>query len=268
MRAMATVVAILTAYASADPAQDGPIIIENAYMLYSISSEGKNLGFVDRATGEDNLNHDTPSACAMVQCEGVEYPATSVVFAEGRLTFGFGKANAKAVIRVESRDLYIRLSVESVSGNHLESLTFLNVPLTLRGRPDESFGSCALSLNLATHVKKLPVLQSHLQASCYAKFGMEGAKVAIVAMPIGKMLPALKRVLTDADEMPRCTVAGPWAHDVPFNHGSYLFNFGSLTDANVDEWIAMAKKLGVTQIDHHGGSRFFRFGDFTLRSDK
>ncbi len=69
--------------------------------------------------------------------------------------------------------------------------------------------------------------------------------------------------------MPLCPVAGPWAREMPFNHGSYLFNFGTLTEANVDEWIEMAKSLGVTQIDNHGGSAaFFRFGDFALNREK
>jgi hypothetical protein len=39
--------------------------------------------------------------------------------------------------------LNIRLSVEAASGDNIESLTFLNIPLTLKGRPDEQFGSCA-----------------------------------------------------------------------------------------------------------------------------
>jgi len=39
-------------------------------------------------------------------------------------------------------------------------------------------------------------------------------------------------------------------------------------DSNVDEWIAMARNIGVTQIDHHGGRSFFRFGDFVLNPDK
>ena len=142
-----------------------------------------------------------------------------------------------------------------MSGDNIESIVFLNVPLTLQGRPAEPFGACALSLNLITRVDQLPALQTNLRASCYGKFGMEGAKVAIVGMPMPGMLEALKQVLTDADEMPHCTVAGPWARDVPFNHGSYLFNFGSLTESNVDEWIAMARNLGVTQIDNHGGGR-------------
>ncbi|MFH1717399.1 MAG: hypothetical protein ABIF19_08625 [Planctomycetota bacterium] len=248
--------------------QQGPIVIENAHVRYTISAEGKNLGFLDLASGIDYLKRDRPSVCARIRCNGTEYPATSAALENGQLTIVFDRANVKAVLHVESRESYIRIAVEDVSGDNIESLVFLNIPLTLQGRPDESFGSCVLSLNLITRVNQLPALQTNLEASCYDKFGMEGAKAAIVAMPMGKMLTALKQVLTEADEMPQCTVAGPWARDVPFNHGSYLFNFGSLTESNVDEWIAMAKDLGVTQIDNHGGRAFFRFGDFVLDSRK
>ncbi|MFC1792959.1 hypothetical protein ACFL3Q_05170 [Planctomycetota bacterium] len=248
--------------------QQDPIVIENAHVRYTISTAGKNLGFLDLASGTDYLRRDRPSVCARVRCSGTEYPVTSAQLENGQLTIAFDKAKVTAVLQVESLDSYIRFTVESLSGDNVESLVFLNVPLTLKARPTESFGSCALSLNLITRVNQLPALQTNLQAICYDKFGTEGAKVAIVAMPMDKMLTALKQVLTDADEMPHCKVAGPWAHDVPFNHGSYLFNFGSLTESNVDEWIAMAKNLGVTQIDNHGGRAFFRFGDFVLDSKK
>jgi hypothetical protein len=268
MKTVLVVLGLLVTCSLSSGAQQNPIMIENAHVRYAISPEGRNLEFIDRASGVDYLRGETQSTCALVRCGGSDYSATLAVLQNGRLTIEFGKANAKAVLLVESRESYIRLTVEAVSGDNIESLTFLNVPLTLKGRPDEQFGSCALSLNLITRVNQLPALQTTLQASCYKKFDMEGAKVAIVATPMEKMLTALKQVLTEADEMPHCTVAGPWARDVPFNHGSYLFNFGSLTESNVDEWIAMAKDLGVTQIDNHGGGSFFRFGDFVLDSGK
>jgi len=268
MRVLCVILGILAVSSSAAIAQQAPIVIENAHLRYTISAEGQNLAFVDHATGVDYLKHDAPSVCASVRCSGVEYPATSARLANGQLSIEFSQAKAKVVLRVEPRDSYVQLSVDSASGDNIESIVFLNVPLTLQGRPAESFGACALSLNLITRVDQLPALQTSLRASCYAKFGVEAAKVAIVGMPMPRMLEALKQVLTDADEMPHCTVAGPWARDVPFDHGSYLFNFGSLTDSNVDEWIVMARNLGVTQIDNHGGGNFFRFGDFVLNGQK
>jgi hypothetical protein len=82
------------------------------------------------------------------------------------------------------------------------------------------------------------------------------------------MLPALRETLSTASELPVCKVAGPWAQDIPFNHGSYLFNFGSLTETNLDDWIEMTRALGFTQIDNHGGGDFFRFGDLELNREK
>jgi hypothetical protein len=244
------------------------LVLENASLKWTISSDGKNLGFIDRATGLDYLRRDASSPCALVRQRGQEQAATSATLTNGQLVVRFGDTGAEAVLKVELRTSWMRLTVESVKGEGLESLVFLNVPLTLKGRPDEAFGACALSLNLFTRVDQLPALQSELRAAAYRKFGVAGAKVAVVGAPPGRMLAALKQVLSEAGEMPLCKVAGPWAQEIPFNHGSYLFNFGSLTEGTVDEWIDMAKSLGFTQIDNHGGGAFFRFGDFELNRDK
>ena len=96
-----------------------------------------------------------------------------------------------------------------------------------------------------------------------------GATAAIVGTPMPDILDAIKEVLEESPEMPLCRVAGPWASEIPFNHGSYLFNFGTLTESTVEDWIAMARDLGFTQIDNHGGGAgFFRFGDFELNREK
>ena len=259
---------LITCEARAGGQQDS-IVIENAYVRYTVSSDGRNHGFIDRQTGTDYLKRNAPSFCALVRRDGKEYPSTFALFAGGRLVIRFQEAGAEAILRVEPRKSYIRITVESVTGEKIDSLVFLNIPLTLKGRHEETFGSCALSLNLVTQVDQLPALQTELRASCYRKFGIAGAKAAIIGMPMEKIIPALKDVLTEADEMPHCTVAGPWAREVTFNHGSYLFNFGSLTESTVDDWISMVRSLGATQIDNHGGSAaFFRFGDFALNSEK
>jgi len=151
-----------------------------------------------------------------------------------------GTNGLRAVLKTEVRPYCIILTVESVSGGDIDSLTFLNVPLTLKGAPSDHFSACALSLNLNTRVDALPALQTELRASCEKKFGLVGARVAIVAAPMVRMLPALQETLAGASELPVCRTAGPWAREVPFNHGSYLFNFGSLTETNVNDWIEMA----------------------------
>ena len=245
-------------------AGQGPIVLENPRLRWVISADGQNLEFVDRASGTNYLRPGSHSPCALARLDGKELPATDASFTNGLLTIRLGGEQAEAVIAVEPRPEFIRLTVKSVKPE-LQSLVFLNVPLSLAGRPTEPFGACALSLNLQTRVDNLPALQSELRASCYAKFGLAGSSVAIVAAPMPAMLPALQRALLEASELPLCKVAGPWAREVPFNHGSYLFNFGSLMESNVTEWVDMARSVGFTQIDNHGGSQsFFTFGEFAL----
>jgi hypothetical protein len=244
------------------------VVLENPFLRYTISREGNNVSFINRATGTDYLRFGPPSPSASVRLRGKDCLATSAQQEGDRLTLVFGEVGVTASLRTEGRPYAVLLRVESVSGPDVESLTFLNAPLSLEGAPGEAFGACALSLNLFTRVDALPALQSELRASCEKKFGIVGARVAIVAGPMGRMLPLLQQTLSGASELPVCKVAGPWANEIPFNHGSYLFNFGSLTETNVDEWIDMAHSLGFTQIDNHGGSAFFRFGDMELNRKK
>jgi hypothetical protein len=87
-----------------------------------------------------------------------------------------------------------------------------------------------------------------------------------------RRLPTLGMVtswISQAKDLPKSRVAGPWADGSALNHGSYLFNFGSLTETTVDDWISTLKKVGFTQVDHHGGNpSFFTFGDFSLNAEK
>jgi len=168
-------------------AEQTDVVIENEHVRYSIAPDGRNLGFVDRATGIDYLKRDRPSSCALVRRDGKEHPATSVSSAGGRLTLRFGEANVEAALRVQSQGSYIRLTVESIAGGQIESLVFLNIPLTLKGRPEEPFGSCAFSLNLITRVDQLPALQTELRAACYRKFGLAGANPSYTVRRVNRL---------------------------------------------------------------------------------
>ena len=252
---------------SAGAAAPPAVVIGNDVFRYSISSAAKNLAFVERATGKDYLRRGEPSPCAVVRVRGKDHAATAATLANSLLTLDFGDTGVKAVLEIESRPEYVVLTVRSIN-TEIERLVFLNVPLALKGAPDEPFGACALSLNLITRVDALPALQQALRAACEKKFGMVGAKAAIVAAPMDRMLGSLKETLAEASELPVCKVAGPWARETPFSHGSYLFNFGSLTESNVTDWIEMVHSVGFTQIENHGGGEFFRFGDLELNRAK
>jgi hypothetical protein len=258
----------LAVLGAALPADSAPTIrLENQRFRYVISSNGLNLEFTDRQTGRNYLRAGENSACASIRRAGRDVPVTEASLTQNQLVLKFGEAGIEARLKVEFRPASLALTVGSISGE-VESLTFLNVPLAVAAKPDDPFGACALSLNLITRVDALPALQRHLKASAHGKYGLVGAKAAIVAAPMDQMLPSLQDALSNLSELPVCRVAGPWAREIPFNHGSYLFNFGTLTESNLTDWIEMTRRVGFTQIDNHGGGAFFRFGDLELNREK
>ena len=243
------------------------IILENGYFRYEIAEDGTNVSFTDKTAGIDYLAGEEKSRCASVTVDGMDYPVSAVTRQGDMLTFMFDEASFSAGIRVDVREDHIILEVASVTGT-AQSFNFVNVPLTLEGMPYEPFAACALSLNLYTHVRQLPALQSHLWANCYERFQMAGAKVALTGVPAAKILPVIQGIMKNADEVPLSTAGGAWAKEREDGYGSYLMNFGTLTDDTVDEWIEMCQSLGFNQIDNHGGGSFFKFGDFELNPEK
>ncbi|UCD29545.1 MAG: hypothetical protein JSV03_03425, partial [Planctomycetota bacterium] len=145
-------------------------------------------------------------------------------------------------------------------GEGVESFTFADIPLTLKATPQETFVACALALNIKTQVDPIPGPVSGVQATCYSRFGFAGAQVALIGCPRDQLREVLKEAVAAAPGLPQSDIGGPWALDADINRGSYLFNFGGLSEETVDDWIKLARDLGFNQIDFHGG-RSFRFGD-------
>jgi hypothetical protein len=239
------------------------IVISSRTFKYEMGRDGKNLHFIDRASGIDYLDMDTVSYCASVISEGKSYRVTAVSLHGKRLELVFGKSGVTAVIRLKKASDRVNIEVDTVIG-HATALTFVNIPLSLDGMPYEAFAACALSMNLFTRVRQLPALQTHLWASCYKRFGMKGARVILLGVPQKRILPVIRDVMEHAKDIPRSDKGGAWAQLQKEGHGSYLMNFGTLTEGNIDEWIATCKSLGFNQIDNHGGGGFFKFGDFEL----
>ncbi|MBI4324281.1 MAG: hypothetical protein HY674_03370 [Chloroflexi bacterium] len=235
-------------------------MIENDYLRYEIGANGQNLRFIDKRTGRDYCATNSGNWLARVKLAGRDYHASSVAFSEGRLTIEFGDSGVRAVLRATTDKHYLTLEVLSLSNEAVQEFVFVDVALTLRGTPEEPFAGCALALNLQTKVPELPRPSSRLRAICYPRFGFSGAKVALIGCPQGELRPVMKEAVSAAPDLPHSPIGGPWALEAEINQGSYLFNFGNLSEQTVDDWIKLARSLGMNQIDFHGGSSF-RFGD-------
>ena len=232
------------------------VTLENGTLRYVIAADGRNLHFVEKATGADHIVPEPPSRCAHVTVGGDRHEASAVAYADGRLTLAFGASGVTAVVRVAVEPSTFVFEVESLSG-HADELVFVNVPTTLRVVADEPFSAGALALNLQTNVEELPGPQQHLWAACYRRFGFAGAQAGLVACPYSEMREALKQMVDGAPGVPHSPLGGPWAMDSDLPGGSYLF--GSPTEETVDSWIELCHALGFTQIDFCG---CLNYGDY------
>ena len=217
------------------------------------------MEFVDRQSGTNYVSPEHPP-CVWLRKSGQLSPATQVAVRDGQWAVTFADADVQVVLRTEAKEHYVRIEVVSATGDGIEELLLLDVPLSLRGAADEPFAACALALNLQTNVQRLPQPVDRLQAGCYPRFGLVGAAVAVIACPPGELRAALQAAVREVPDLPHSPLGGPWALDAPLNRGSYLFNFDGITEDSVDRWIELARSLGITQIDFHGGQSF-RFGD-------
>ncbi len=241
------------------------IVIENDCVRWTIGADAKTASFIDKQSGAEYLRSDSAQPVAFLRNAAGNLDATSASYSDGKLTFRFGDSGARAELVVSVEKRYFVLEVVSITGEGISDLTFVDVPLTLKGDPEEPFAGCALALNLKTNVLEIPGPNSLLRAACTARFGMVGAKAAILACPQKQLRDIMKEVVSRAEQLPKSNIGGPFALDADGNRGSYLFDTEGISEETVDGWIELAKRLGMNQIDFNVS---FRYGDFRPRPDK
>jgi len=240
-------------------------VLQNKHFSYHIAANGRNLRFVHLPSGIDYLAKEEPGFFAVINDGTKQVFPQKVQQAGNMVNVIFNHAEVNILTTVY--DDYLMLEVAGFKGDII-SLSLLNMPLSVDALPGEPFGACLLSQNLQTYVKQLPALQTFLEVTSRQQFGITGSKAALTGMPANQVLPAIRDIMQAAKEVPFSDAGGAWAVPAKEGHGSYLMNFGTLTEENADEWIATCDMLGFNQIDNHGGEGFFTFGDFVLNKAK
>jgi hypothetical protein len=252
------VCAVVSPFAAADA------VFETDTFRYNIGGDGSNISLFDKIGGKEYLRPGEPSACALVRVEGKEYPASAATLEGDILHLTFKNGSLCADIKVVSCHDYLIFEVVGIVGEP-DAIVFVNVPLDLEAKPYEPFAACALALTPFTHVHQLPALHNAYRAEATNRFGMVGAKAALIGCPQSDILPAIRETMShDAEDIPFSDKGGAWALSSDDGYGSYQMNFGTLTEETVDSWIESCRRLGFNQIDNHGGG-FFSFGSLDNR---
>ncbi len=241
------------------------ISIETNTFSLGIDKSGVVKQFIDKGTGTNYIDNEKKTVFAVLRGENQSLSPTSIKYDNGLLTVYFGDAAGEVVFRVIPGEQRIVFEVQSVSWDKAEELTYAVIPLTLKGTFEDTFGATPLALDLKTNCNQIPGLCSGLDGFViYKRFGFEGAKGAIIAGPIHTIRDALKKAIEASPELPKSEIGGPWALDAKINQGSYLISTSEyVTEETVSQWIEVAKSVGATQIDFHGGGPF-RWGDFEV----
>ena len=234
------------------------VVLGNACLQYVIGPDGRNESFGDPASGTDYSRAEPATRIARARLADRWHDAAAASATGGGVHLCFADTDATVSLEVSAHELHLVLTVTDAS-EQIEELELLNLELELGGQFEDPFAACALALNLRTDVADLPGLNHSLRARCVRRFGIVGASVAIVGCPPAQMRDALKEAITAAPDMPHSPVGGPWAMDAPINRASYLF--ANPTEANVEEMIGTLKSVGFNQVQVHGGSGTYRFGD-------
>lgn len=264
------------AHAAADVAErNDPVSIltvETRHLRLVIDSAAQTREFTDLASGANyaatGANYAATGApLCIATIDGATQVATSAHREADQLYLAFGETQLSVVLRIETRAEYLICEVIAVEGSVPRQMTFVDIPLTLTGRGDEYFAATAMALNLRANVETMPMPVGRLTAVCYERFGMVGARVALVGCPRPALRDIQKTIVRQAPELPQTTMGGPFALDEPRIRGSYLMDvYATVSEARVQDWIRMARELGIHQLDFHAGVSM-RFGDYEPSPD-
>jgi hypothetical protein len=238
---------------SAAAAAGPPITLETQHLRLVIAADGHVVSFLDKQTGKDYCPKDSRPAFAQIKREGKYFRPTLCEMADGQIKLTFGEPGVTVLLKPTAKSDYIVLEVASVSDTKVEELSFGMVRVTLSKNvssmagvaADDEFAAAVRALNLQANLRlhggKAPLLEPY----CEAKYGLVGAKIALVGCPAARLRPVLQTLLRD--EKVLCSpLGGPFALDAEENRGSYVF--AAISEKNVDEWIALARKSGMAEI--------------------
>lgn len=254
-------------------------ILETDHFRWTLDGEGRSRGFVDRRSGKDILDPEGPPFATISRAGRTAAPisleSASLERPGDRLLLSFAEPAARLEIAVRREPSYVVLEIASASDPAIDEVSFGAVRLALPGRASgisgivfgDDFAASARALDLRVSLRlqggPRPVLQPVASArGGIAGGGVAGARAAIVGAPGGAIREILQEVVL-REGLPSSPLGGPFALDAEENRGSYVF--AAVSEANVEEWIALAKKAGLAQIHLIGWER--SLGHYEPRPD-
>ena len=244
-------------------ATESAVVLQNQACRWEIGAGGAtpapclNLSFTNLADGTDYCEPGQPFMQLVVG--GKTWPATAVTLdspqaaATKVATVAFGASGLTARVKLEAFPEHFALTVLEVTGGDPDWLQLANLRLKITANVgplvnaawDEHFGACVMACNNQVDARGADSSHAFLRAHCYREYGLQGARVAVLAVPTGgpdpatKLLAAIGR-LELAEGLPHPMRHGVWIKQAPERFASYLMAYGA-GEEDINRVIAFAR---------------------------
>ncbi len=263
----AIVVTVFSFSSMAAFAGSGDFVFETSAVRYVIGQDGVSKSLVEKKTGHEYLEQNQYSFASIKK--GGKFFQISTLIREGDIYRAvFGKSGIKADFRIVGRDECIVVELVRFYGESVEELRLAQLrvaPLKNSGsllvsRWNDKFAVCLMGLSDRVDTR---LEDNMIVASVYPEFGMEGEKVAIMAVLTPDFLNAVQKFERDF-HLPAPTLEGQWAKMSLDVRESYLFT--DLTEENADATIRYAKLAGIKYIMIYNGAWSSSLGSYPINT--
>ena len=214
------------ARAETPPAAGQPVTLETEYVRWVIGPNGHIVSFADKKTGKEYCAKEPMTGFAHARKAGKTYGPVACSSSGDLITVTFGGSAGTVTVKATPKGRYLVFEIVSVSDPAIEEISFGCVRVTL-GKytnsmsgiaSDGEYSAAARALSLQTNLRLHGGAAALVAPFCEAKYGLVGAKVAMIGCPAGQMREVLKDVVRK-EGLPWSPLGGPFAADAEENRG-------------------------------------------------
>ena len=230
---------------------------ETATVRLQIATDGSLDALLDKRSGRDYLG-GVRHPLVSLTCDGEIRPATGAEADGDDLRIHFAPLAITAALRIRAATDWLIFELVGLSDETgVDEVTFVDLPVAIAAaeRQVSPLAGCVRDEHLALACQTLDLETNSgvqqeedaatLWARCYARFGLRGTRAAVIGCPAERFLDVVE-ALEIAEDLPHPTLDGVWARRSPAGRSNYFFI--DLTEANVDEVIDIARRLGFEYI--------------------
>jgi len=231
-------VRVETVAATATPAGLEPVVVENALVRLKLSPDARLAELTCKATRTNYAAAGCPLPVLTAWRAGCQLPARLVRRRGDAIEVEFSDPDVRATLRVEALERYVRIEVTDARPADIERLDveFPMRKLATQGwafaaNYDGEFAACCFALNLPVRcwARGRGSGAVGIGGSCHGRYGLRGAKLALVACPFDQLHAAIQQVERD-NGLPCPVLDGKWARESEPVRRSYLFAIGMHED--------------------------------------